>query len=292
MEMHQLRYFAKVAELGNVTRAAEACFVSQPSLSQQINKLEAELGQPLLERAGRGIRLTEAGRAFKEYADQILALVDDARARLMDSADSGHLVVAAIPTVAPYFMPGVLKRFSAECPRANVELIEETTDRAVRLLLDGQADMAILALPVEEKNLHAEGLFREELVAALPEGHPLVKKEKVSLRDLASEPFVVLHEAHCLAGQTKSFCAGHGVAPAVSARIHQLETVKQLVRLGQGVSLVPAMAATDAAVGVVYRHLTGSKPGRTVAVAWAKTRFQTKLFRRFVAFLRVQGPSA
>src|SRR5262249_51042539 len=257
MEMHQLRYFAKVAELGNVTRAAEACFVSQPSLSQQINKLEAELGQPLLERAGRGIRLTEAGRAFKEYADQILALVDDARARLMDSADSGHLVVAAIPTVAPYFMPGVLKRFAVECPRANVELIEETTDRAVRLLGDGQADMAILALPVEEKNLHAEGLFREELVAALPEKHPLVKKEKMALPDLASEPFVVLHEAHCLAGQTKSFCAGHGVAPAVSARIHQLETVKQLVRLGQGVSLVPSMAAMDATAGVVYRQLTG-----------------------------------
>ena len=117
MEMHQLRYFAKVADLGNVTRAAEACFVSQPSLSQQLAKLERELGQPLFERLGRGVRLTEAGRLFKRYCDQILSLTEDARTRVADDPDSGRIVLAAIPTVAPYFLPGVLTRFAKLAPR-------------------------------------------------------------------------------------------------------------------------------------------------------------------------------
>ena len=113
MEMHQLRYFAKVAELGNVTRAAEACGVSQPSLSQQVAKLERELGLPLLERLGRGVRLTAAGTVFREYAAQILALAEQARTRVADEPDRGKLTVAAIPTVAPYFLPGVLTAFAA-----------------------------------------------------------------------------------------------------------------------------------------------------------------------------------
>jgi LysR family hydrogen peroxide-inducible transcriptional activator len=195
MEMHQLRYFAKVAELGNVTRAAEACFVSQPSLSQQLTKLERELGQPLFERLSRGVRLTEAGRLFKRYCDQILSLTEDARTRVADEPDSGGIVLAAIPTVAPYFLPGVLTRFGKLAPRARIEIVEDTTINIVRQLADGDVELAILALPVQADHVHTKTLFTEELVAVLPANHPLAKKPRLGLKDLAAAPFVILNEA-------------------------------------------------------------------------------------------------
>lgn len=284
--MHQLRYFAKVADLGNVTRAAEACHVSQPSLSQQIAKLERELGQPLFERLGRGVRLTEAGRMFKRYSDQILSLTEDARTRVSDEPDSGRITVAAIPTIAPYYLPGILTRFGKECPRARVEIVEETTGNILRLLAEGDVDLAILALPIQAEHVHTRTLFTEELLAVVPADHPLAKKPRVGLKDLVLEPFVVLNEAHCLTGATMSFCARHSASPLVTAKSHQLLTVLELVRLGQGVSLIPAMAVPKGRDdGREYRSLTGDKPTRTIALAWNRMRYQTQLFKRFVEFV-------
>ena len=286
MEMHQLRYFAKVADLGNVTRAAEACHVSQPSLSQQIAKLERELGQPLFERLGRGVRLTDAGKMFRRYCDQILSLTEDARTRVADDRDSGRIVLAAIPTIAPYFLPDVLTRFASDCPRARVEIVEETTGNILRLLAEGEIDLAILALPIRAEHVHTKTLFTEELLAVLPGDHPLTRKSKVSLKDLVLEPFVVLNEAHCLTGTTMSFCARHAASPLVTAKSHQLLTVLELVRLGQGVSLIPAMAVPKGKdAGREYRSLSGDKPSRTIALAWNRMRYQTQLFKRFVEFL-------
>lgn len=283
--MHQLRYFAKVADLGNVTRAAEACHVSQPSLSQQIAKLERELGQPLFERLGRGVRLTEAGKLFKRYSDQILSLTEDARTRVSDEPDSGRITLAAIPTVAPYYLPGILTRFAKECPRARVEIVEETTNNILRLLAEGDVDLAIVALPIQAEHVHTRTLFTEELLAVLPSRHPLAAKAKVGLKDLVLEPFVVLNEAHCLTGNTMSFCARHSASPLVTAKSHQLLTVLELVRLGQGVSLVPAMAVPKGRdEGRVYRSLAGDKPTRTIALAWNRMRYQTQLFKRFWSF--------
>ncbi len=286
MEMHQLRYFARVADLGNVTRAAEACHVSQPSLSQQISKLERELGQPLFERLGRGVRLTEAGKMFKRYSDQILSLTEDARTRVTDDPDSGRITLAAIPTIAPYYLPSLLTRFAKEAPKARVEIVEETTVNILRLLAEGEIDLAVLALPIQADHVHTKTLFTEELLAVLPSGHSLTKKAKVGLKDLVLEPFVVLNEAHCLTGTTMSFCARHSASPLITAKSHQLLTVLELVRLGQGVSLIPAMAVPKGRDdGREYRSLSGDKPTRTIALAWNRMRYQTQLFKRFVAFV-------
>ncbi len=286
MEMHQLRYFAKVADLGNVTRAAEACHVSQPSLSQQLAKLERELGQPMFERLGRGVRLTEAGRLFKRYADQILSLTEDACARVADTPDAGRIVLAAIPTVAPYFLPVVLTRFASECPKAQIEIVEDTTGNILRLLADGSIDLAILALPIQAKHVQTKALFTEELLAVLPSGHPLATKPRVGLKDLVTEPFVVLNEAHCLTRNTMSFCERHAASPLITAKGHQILTMLELVRLGQGVSLIPAMAVPKGPdEGRVYRSLSGEKPSRTIALAWNRMHYQTQLFKRFVRFV-------
>jgi LysR family hydrogen peroxide-inducible transcriptional activator len=293
MEMHQLRYFAKVAELGNVTRAAEACYVSQPSLSQQLAKLEQELGQPLLERLGRGVRLTAAGRVFREYCDQILTLTEDARTRVTDDPDSGHLVVAAIPTIAPYYLPQVLSRFQKQVPKARIEIREDTTQPLLRQIVDGVVDLGILALPIQSDQIETVPLFTEDLLLVMPAHHPLARRRRLALNDLSAEPFVVLNEAHCLTGNILSFCATQDLMPFVAARSHQLLTVLELVRLGQGISLIPRMAVRDGAdPRLVYRSLSGDKPTRTVAVAWSKARYQTKLFKRFLGYLHLRGTLA
>ncbi len=284
MEIQQLHYFAKLAQLGNFTRAAEACHVSQPTLSQQVAKLEHELGRPLFERLGRGARLTDAGRVFKERVDQILALVDDARSSVIEDAEAGRLVVAAIPTVAPYLLPQVLVRFAADNPKARVEVREETTTEILARITDGEIDLAIVALPVPDEALHVETLLTEELMLALPSEHLFAEKSKLRLKDLADTPFVLLHDTHCLSGETKQFCARHALAPVTTAHLHQLATVLELVRLGHGVSFVPQMAVRRDP-GLVFRSIAGDPPTRTLAVVWSKLRYRSPLFNRFVAAL-------
>jgi len=288
MELHQLRYFAKVAELGSFTRAAEACHVAQPSLSQQIIKLERELKQPLFERLGRSVRLTDAGRILKEHADQVLKLVEDVKTRIVDESDTGRLSIAAIPTVAPYLLPPLITAFRRECPGVQLEVLEETTKAALECLATGEADLALLALPAVGDHLHVEPLFTEELLLVLPKSHPVAKKSRPTVRDVADEPFVLLNEAHCLTDSALSFCRRKSFQPLVTSRMSQLSTLQQLVSAGQGISFVPEMAARiDADKGRVYRSLSGECPKRTIGVAWHEFRYQTKVFRRFVEWLRV-----
>lgn len=289
MEMHQLRYFTKVADLGNFTHAAKACHVSQPSLSLQIAKLERELGQPLFERQTRGARLTEAGKRFKERVDQILRLVEDAEASAQDDVDAGPLVIAAIPTIAPFFLPKLLAQFAKKYPKAQIEVIEETTENILKMCAEGEADLAFLALPIEQNQLEVLPLFEEELLAVLPRRHSLARKKRLTLEDLGEQPFVLLHEAHCLTDQTRGFCNRHLISPITTARTHQLTTVQELVGLGHGVSLIPAMAAQlDHSPKRVYRRFQGSIPTRTIAVGWNRLRYQSKLFKTFVAFVQKQ----
>ena len=282
MEMHQLQYFVKVAELGNFTRAAEACLVAQPSLSQAILKLERELGQPLFERLGRKVRLTDAGRMLLDRAQQILALVEDARARVRDTEESGRVAVAAIPTVAPYFLPRLLKSFAERYPGAALEVHEDVTETAVKRLLTGEIDLAIMALPLDEPLLEVTPLYEEPLWLALPPKHPLASKKRVTIRDIRDEPFVLLNEAHCLSDQVVSFCRRRSFQPLATGRTNQLAMVQELVALGQGISLMPDMAVQlDRSRRCVYRPLAGDKPTRTIAMAWHKQRYQTGIQQRF-----------
>src|ERR1700685_573232 len=159
MELHQLRYFVAVADLGNFTRAAARCFVAQPSLSQQIIKLERELGRPVFDRSGRKSRLTARGRTFYDRAVEILAAVDGAKRALTEDAGAGRVSVGAIPTVAPYLLPPLLKQFVREYPKAELSITENLTKYTVRACLEGDVDVGLLALPIEDERLVGERLF-------------------------------------------------------------------------------------------------------------------------------------
>jgi LysR family hydrogen peroxide-inducible transcriptional activator len=286
MEMRQLRYFAAVAASGNLTHAAVKLGVSQPTLSQQLAKLEKELGLPLFERLGRGVRLTAAGVTFRDYAGRILALAEQAQARVTDDPDRGTLTVGAIPTVAPYFLPGLLTAFAAGCPGARLNVVEEPTARLAEMLAAGEIDLGIVATADLGETVRVEPLFDEELLVVLPRGHPLGAAPKVAVKELSTLPFVLLNEAHCLTGTALSFCARHAVSPVVAARAQQLATVLELVRLGHGVSLVPAMATRGGHPGCEFRPVRATPPVRTIAAAWGTNRYQTRLFLRFLAAVR------
>ncbi|MBI5094481.1 MAG: LysR family transcriptional regulator [Candidatus Hydrogenedentes bacterium] len=289
MTLHQLRYFVAVVTNKNFTRAAEKCLVAQPSLSQQIIQLERELGHKLLERLGRTVRPTEAGKMFHERAVAILASVDEAKRRVVEVGDPerGTLRVGAIPTVAPYLLPPLITRFLRDFPRAAFEVTEDLTEHTVRGCLDGSLDFGLVALPIGDPRLLVEPILREELLLVTPSGHRFRRKRKVCILDLIGEPFILLSEAHCLGEQIVDFCAQQSCQPLITCQSAQLLTVQELVAAGQGISLIPAMAcAKDKSPERHCRSLADSKPSRTLAVIRHKDRYQSPLAARFVEALK------
>ncbi len=289
MEIHQLQYFVSVAEMGNFTRAAEKCLVAQPSLSQQIKKLEKELGHPLIERLNRGIRLTDAGRIFYDKACHILDSVEEAKREITDERDenAGRITVGAIPTIAPYLLPAVLKKFSIRFPKAEVVLRENFTEFTIKGCLEGDLDLGILALPVEQDHLVVTPLFTEELLLAINAKHPFAKKKRITMKDVSDEPFILLNETHCLGEQVLSFCKQRDCLPRVACESSQLLTAQEMVALNHGVSLIPEMAASvDSSKKRIYRSLSGVKPTRTIAMAWHKHRYQSQLVKKFIEELQ------
>jgi LysR family hydrogen peroxide-inducible transcriptional activator len=282
MDLGQLRYFNKIVEHRSFTKAAQDCSVSQPALSQQIGKLEKELGQPLFERQGRSIRLTPAGQLLQVHAEKILQLVEDAKRQITDDGQTGRICISAIPTIAPYLIPKILNAVGDQFPQANIVVCEDTTETLLKRCSDGDVDIGILALPSSGKYLKVEPLFDEELLLALPLGHPLVAKTRITSKDIVNEPFVLLGESHCLAGTIDSYCNEKNFRPTTVSRIEQLTTVQQLVGLGHGLSFVPKVATLDNVDGkVVYRSLTGDKPSRRIAVCWNPYRYQSQLLSNF-----------
>ncbi|MCA8989863.1 MAG: LysR family transcriptional regulator [Planctomycetaceae bacterium] len=292
MEIDQLRYFLCVAEQGNFTRAAEELGISQPAMSRSIQKLEEELGQPVLERKSRTVSLTEAGVLLQSRAQQVLAILEDTKAEIIDDGKSGRIRLGAIPTIAPYFLPHILQNFSQEFPEATVLVQENTTDALIKSCSQGEIDLAILALPIPARYLEYEELFEEELLLVLPPEHPLVAKEQVKLSDVEPYPFVLLGEAHCLTDSIVSFCRQKSFQPVAVERTSQLAMVQELVSLSHGVSMIPAMAReVDQSDRRVYRSLSGKKPTRKVAVVWNPYRYQSRLLKAFRKHLQRETQS-
>lgn len=287
MEIQQLRMFLKVAEQGSFTRAARDCGVSQPAISQQIGKLEATLGRPLFERQGRQVALTEAGEMLRRRAMQIVSLVEDTARLLCDDGETGKVVVSAIPTVAPYLMPGLLETFHDRHPRARVEVNEEVTESILRRCGLGEIDVGVLAMPASRGYLRFETLFQEELLLATAADHPLAARDRVELDDLRDHPFVLLDEAHCLSDDIRGFCRRRLFQPVTTGRVSQLATVQELVAQGFGISLVPAMAVRpDPSGRLRYRSLDGERPSRTITACWNPDRYQSRLMSSFLETLK------
>ena len=275
MEMHQLRYVVAVARARNFSRAAEQCHVSQPSLSQQIQKLEEELGERLFDRMKREAKLTAHGEAFLPRALRILEEVDLARREASDARSllRGRLIVGVLPTIAPYLLPAVLGDFAKRFPGVEIVVEEETTALLLKLANECEIDFAVASRPIQDRRMEVKDLFTEELRLALPPRHPLTRKRTVRLADLEKEPFIVMKEGHCLGDQVLNFCERRDLKPTISFRSAQLETIQALVHSGVGISLVPEMAARKKRAGLPeYRSLVSPKPERKIVAIWPKQR--------------------
>lgn len=275
MQLHQLRYTAAVARSASFSRAAELCHVSQPSLSQQIQKLEEELGVRLFDRVRGKVKLTEAGERFLPRALRILEEVDAAEreARDANQAVQGRLVIGALPTIAPYLLPPLIAQFSAEFPQVKMVVQEDLTANLIKLMAAFELDFAVASHPVQDERFEIVELFSEELLLALPAKHPLATKRAVTLADLETEQFIIMKEGHCLGDQVLSFCHRSDFQPQISCRSAQMETVHSLIRSGLGISLVPQMSADSLRDRpVLYRSLSSPKPERKIIVLWPRQR--------------------
>jgi len=291
MEMHQLRYVVAVARTGNFSRAAEQCHVAQPSLSQQIQKLEDELGERLFDRLKREARLTAHGEVFLRRAVKILEEVDAAKREAADAQAllRGTMTIGVLPTIAPYLLPEVMTEFAEAFPGVEIVVQEDTTARLLKLAHSYEVDFALASQPIQDERLAVRDLFAEELLLALPPGHALTRKRTVAVGDLATERFIVMKEGHCLGDQVMGFCDRRDVKPTISFRSAQLETIQALVCSGLGVSLIPAMAAQREREDLPkYRSLPPPKPERKIVAVWPKQRPLSRAPTEFLKLISVR----
>lgn len=284
MEFHQLRYVCAVAETGSFSRAAEHCQIAQPSLSQQVLKLEADLGAKLFDRLGRSIRLTEAGRAFLPHARSILEKMEAARSSVAEKrADvCGSVAVGVIPTIAPYLMPRCAAAFAKKYPEAKLRIVEETTPALVEGLRDLSIDFAILALPLRHKDLQSFPLRTEALFVALPKDHPHARAESLALKNLRGESFVMLRDGHCFRDLSIATCTHARISPKIAFESDQFSSVLGMVAAGVGVSLVPEMAL-DHNAGCRYIRLSDARATRTIVATVLRGRSLSRVQQAFLA---------
>jgi LysR family hydrogen peroxide-inducible transcriptional activator len=284
MEIHQLRYFVAVADEGSFSRAAAKVRVAQPSLSQQIRKLEAEIGQPLFDRLPRSVVLTEAGRCFIDYARQILTSIEDARRCVneLEGEISGTLAVGAIPTIAPYVLPQLVRNFHEHYPEVTLEIVEDVTDGITRRIEAGELDVALASTCQQSPTLRREWLDNEPLLALVPKEHPLAKKTLIELDDLKSERFLLLHEMHCLSRQVHHLLESRRLRPQIALAGSQLTTIANMVAASIGVSIVPQlMVKHQATPGCISLPFTPPVPERELNLLYNPLRFQSKAATAF-----------
>lgn len=290
-EIQQLEYFLAVARAKSFSRAAEELAISQPTLSRAVLKLEEAIGEPLFERKPREVTLTDLGELFFDRAERIVVQLDDLLLEISDAGQKGRIRVAVIPTIAPYLLPNLLDRFAKVYPNVSVVIQEDTTNNILTMCKHGEVDLAILALPINVKYMEVEVLFEEELLLVMPKGHRLEKKSKIKLTDVQQFPFLMLGQAHCLSENIESFCKQESIEPVSISRTSQLATVQELVALDHGISIVPEMARRlDKSDQRVYRHFSGSKPTRTVAMLTNPYRYESKWLKAFKDHLRKLKP--
>jgi len=276
MNLRDLRYLVALAEHKHFGRAAEASFVSQPTLSTQIKKLEDELGVALVERTPRKVLLTEVGREIAARARDVLNEVEQIRgiARRTKDPESGTLRLGIFPTLAPYLLPHVVTPIHTRFPRLELLLIEEKTEVILKQLREGRLDAGILALPIHDDQLHAEFLFEEPFLLAVPEGHPLARRKALSLEDLAEQSLLLLEDGHCLRDQALEVCQLAGASEKSGFRATSLETLRQMVAANVGITLLPMLAVKPPVAQAEHVHLVqfrGEAPSRRIAMVWRKT---------------------
>jgi LysR family transcriptional regulator, hydrogen peroxide-inducible genes activator len=276
LKLKDLRYLVAVADTRHFGRAAERSFVSQPTLSAQLKKMEAYLGVQLIERAPKRVQLTAAGEEIVERARRILEASEEIIELARGHRDplAGRLRLALLPTIGPYLLPNVAGRLRKQLPRLELMLYEYQTDPMLEKLHSGEIDVGILAFPVPMDGLDSYQLYKESFAVAMPSSHRLAQRSAIKVDDLAHETLLLLEDGHCLRDQALDICSGTDVNEKQDFRATSLETLRQMVASGVGITLLPELASRGAygnARGVTIKPFVKPVPTRTIGAVWRKS---------------------
>lgn len=293
MNLRDLQYLVALAELNSFSQAADRCCVSQPTLSNQIRKLEETLGVTLFERTNKRVMITETGEQIVVHARRILAEVDGMQelAQLSHDPLAGRLRLGAFPTLSSYLLPGLVPRITAALPRIKLVLVEEKTQVLIDRLNRGELDAAFLALPVQDPKLVECPLFYDEFMLAVPPSHALAGHERINQSVLAGESLLLLEEGHCLRDQALDICHRVGMAESQDVRATSLETLRQMVKAGTGITLMPRIAITPDDTGIRYIPVDPA-PQRQIGLVWRKTTARQALLDILVSISALPDTAA
>jgi len=274
LSLRQLQYAVAVADTLGFHKAAALCHVSQPTLSAQLQQLEAVLGVQLFERDRRRVVLTAAGAEIVARARRVLVEVDDLVATATRAREpfTGRLRVGVIPTIAPYLLPDVMPAVHARYPKMSLVFREEKTADIVRELADGTLDAGIVALEAEIGDLARAEIAKDAFVVALPKEHPLARRKRLAVGDLEGARVLLLDEGHCFRSQALALCT-RADATETTFRATSLATLAQMVSSGAGITLLPSLAVPveNRRGQLAVRPFTAPTPGRTIAIVWRPT---------------------
>jgi LysR family hydrogen peroxide-inducible transcriptional activator len=281
LKLKDLRYLVAVADTRHFGQAAARCFVSQPTLSAQLKKLEEYLGVQLVERQPRRISLTEAGQNVVAHARRILEASDEIISVVQRQRDpfAGRLRLALLPTIGPYLLPFVAPRLHKALPRLDLLLYEHQTGPLLEKLHSGEIDGGVLALPVDSDGLASMPLYDEPFVLAAPSDHVLAKRKSVRPSDLDGQTLLLLEDGHCLRDQALEVCALSSAQEKQDFRATSLETLRQMVATGAGITLLPDLSSRGAygtARGVSIVPFVRPAPVRHVGIVWRKSSARAK----------------
>jgi LysR family transcriptional regulator, hydrogen peroxide-inducible genes activator len=276
MNLKDLKYLVALADTGHFGKAAERSFVSQPTLSAQIKKLEDYLGVKLVERQPKNVQLTEVGKQVVLRARRMLEEGDEIVALARSNTDplAGKLKVALIPTIGPYLLPRVMQKIRKALPQLGLMLYEYQTESLLTRLHDGEIDLGIIALPAHKDGLESRVLYEEAFTVALPNNHPLAAKSAIKVADLKGHTLLLLEDGHCLRDQALEVCSRVDVREAEDFRATSLETLRQMVVAGLGITLLPELAVESpfgSQRGLTIRQFAKPAPSRTVGAVWRKS---------------------
>ncbi|MGG3453269.1 LysR family transcriptional regulator [Paenibacillus rhizolycopersici] len=291
MELRQLQYTLQIAEEKNFSRAADKLHIAQPSLSQQLSKLEQELGVKLFQRNTSTVELTYAGASFITHAQKIMDAVAELRQEMDDISQlrAGRVVVGSMPITGSHLLPYVLPAFKENYPNIQITLREDTSLNLEKLTAGGGTDLSLLSLPLQEPTLSYVPIGEEIIDLAVPQDHPLtripgVQEQGVELTQLQDEPFIVLKKGQGFRKLTVDLCRGAGFEPNVVFESNNIETVQSLVAAGMGITLVPRFIARAKRSELipVYLPLAAPAPSRTLVIAYRKGRYLSKAAEAFI----------
>ena len=301
MTLQDLRYVVTLAETRNFARAAKACYVSQPTLSTQIKKLEDELGLALFERTNKRVMPTPAGFELIVQARVVLEEAEKLQQMAQQALDpmAGPLRLGVIPTLGPYLLPHLVPQLRADYPRLSLYIREDLTANLIERLRSGALDAILLALPIQTDGLELIELFREPFVMALPKDSPLAGKSEVMETDLMGVQLLLLEDGHCLRDQALAVCGWPQPRGAEDFRGSSLETLRQMVAAGVGCTLLPALAADAAGTGgtklasdrlIELRPFAAPVPSRTIGLAARRGFPRLEMVRAFAELTKRHAP--